>query len=354
MVRWRHALLWCLCLVCTVTLRAQRDTCTTCVLPCARTAGETFTVRPTAGRPDPAPSFGGITRDVTWIGGEAVQTLRLTWNDAGRCRDTMVQVDHIDHLVLGRTLGKVPPYHVRVLPVAEYARSVEPSRPLSYAEVGPWAGYVGPDESVAPQVGIPSVMFGAEALVAPFGDLLGDRLSLALGAGLWSEGGRMRIPALAHLRYSFGSPSVRSVSRYIPGPCTFGCEGARADTAVPPADAVRRPGPDSVDPTAYLLHDREVIVPERALYLFVEGGPVFDGAFEGSGPRPSLNPDDYAQYTASGGIGLPITSWLHGQLAYRYARLNLRTPCVDCGNIYQVNTNVIHAAMLRVMIHWGW
>lgn len=353
-MRWCCVAMLSMVMFCVQMMSAKRDTCAPCVLPCARTAGETFTVRPTAGRADPAPSFGGITRDVTWVGGEAVQTVRLTWVDAGRCRDTMVQVDHIDHLILGRTLGKVPPYHVRVLPVAEYARTAEPTRPLSYAEVGPWAGYVGTDASVPPQVGINTVMFGAEALVAPFGDLLGDRLSLAVGAGAWSEGGRLRIPALAHLRYSFGSPSVRSVSRYIPGPCTFVCEGARTDSAVAPADAVRRPGPDTVDPTAYLLHDREVIVPNHAPYLFVEGGPVVDGSFDGNGPRPSVNPDDYAQYTAGGGVGLPITTWLHGQLAYRYARLNLRTPCVDCGNVFQVNTNVIHAAVLRVMIHWGW
>jgi hypothetical protein len=94
--------------------------------------------------------------------------------------------------------------------------------------------------------------------------------------------------------------------------------------------------------------------PEHAPYIFVEGGPILNGPFEGAWARPSVNPEEYNQYQVGAGGGIPITSWLHAQLAYRYMRLNLRTPCESCTDVYQVNTNNVHAVMLRIMIAWGW
>lgn len=183
--------------------------------------------------------------------------------------------------------------------------------------------------------------------------MLGQNLALALGGGLMIEGGRIRFPLLAHLRYSFASSDRRQSVRFVPDACRFSCEPS-ADTITAPHGAIRRAGPDSVDQKAILVRETVVIQSEHAPYAFIEGGPLFNSSFEGAGPDPSINPGDYSQWVAGAGLGIALNSWLHAQLAYRFARLNLRTPCVDCGNVYQINTNEVHAILLRVALHWGW
>jgi hypothetical protein len=332
---------------------AAADTCGTCRFPCARAGDGTFTLRLTGGRTDPPFVFTHVVRDTVHFSTDIVQAFRLSYRDASGCRDTVVLADHAATLVMGLTLGKTPPLYVPIRPVAEYVRTSEPHVEASWAEVGGVLAYGGSDESVEPKIGFASIAYGAEALVAPFGTLLGNNLSLALGGGLLSEGGRLRFPLMGHLRYTFTGTTIRSASRYIPDACAFSCEPT-ADTIVAPEGALRRPGPDSVDRAAILVREtvaeRDVFAP----YVFVEGGPILDGTFEGSGPDPSVNPEDHGQWMAGGGAGLPITSWLHAQLAYRYMRLNLRTPCVQCTDVYQVNTNDVHAVLLRVALHWGW
>lgn len=329
------------------------DSCGTCTFPCARAGDGSFTVRLTGGRTDPNRVFTHVVRDTFRVGLELVQAFRFSSKEAGVCSDTVVLADHAQTLVMGLTLGKSPPLYVPIFPVAEYVVSTEPHVPTSFLEVGGFLGYGGSDGSVAPQVGFNSFYYGAEALVAPFGAMLGRNLSLALGGGILLEGGRLRFPVLGHVRYSFAGMQDRTSARYVPDACAFSCAPG-TDTIAAPEGAVRRPGPDSVDRAAILVHERVINRDEHAPYLFIEGGPVFNGSFEGAGPDPSINRDDYGQWVAGGGAGIAITTWLHAQLAYRYARLNLRTPCVQCGNVYQVNTNEVHSVLLRVALHWGW
>ena len=286
-------------------------------------------------------------------GTELVQAYRLNYTANGKCKDTLVVAAYAESLVMGLTLGKTPPLYVPVRPVAEYVVTSEPHVPASFVEVGGLIAYGGADESVAPQIGFGGVYFGGEALVAPFGTMLGQNLALALGGGVMIEGGRLRFPALGHLRYTFASTKIRQSARYIPDACQFSCEPS-ADTIAAPEGAIRRPGPDSVDTKSILVHEKVVEPSEHAPYVFVEGGILFNSSFEGAGPDPSINPDDYGQWLAGGGLGIPVFPWLHAQLAYRFARLNLRTPCVNCVNVFQVNTNEVHAILLRVALHWGW
>lgn len=329
------------------------DTCGTCAIPCARGTDELFTVRCAGGRKDPPQGFSHIIRDTVMIGGSAVQAYRLSSFVNGSCRDTLLVAEYAETLVMGNTLGKTPPLYIPVRPVAEYVLTGEPTRRASYAEGGIMFMYGGKDESAEPKIGFNGIAYGLEVLVAPFGTMLGNNLSLALGGGLMLEGGRSRFPILGHLRYTFTSTTVRSSARYIPNACAFSCTPT-SDTIAAPQGAVRRPGPDSVDRAAILVHERVVEEPVHAPYVFVEGGPILNGSFDGAGPDPSVNPNEYGQYALGAGAGIPIFSWLHAQLAYRYARLNLRTPCVECQNVYQVNTNSVHAVMLRVLLHWGW
>jgi hypothetical protein len=342
-----------LCMCTEYSIARGADTCGSCVVPCRRASDETFTVRLTGGRVDPLQGFTHIIRDTIRIGGELVQAYRCSAMINGRCADTLLLADHTESIVLGNTLGKTPPLYVPLRPVAEYTVVREPHSTTSFAEVGGMLAYGGSDSSATPKIGFNGFYYGAEALVAPFGDLLGSNTALAVGGGVLMEGGRMRFPLLAHLRFSFSSADRVQRARYVPSACSFQCEPLR-DTVAAPDGAVRRPGSDSVDRSAILVRETVLEYPEHAPYVFVEGGPVLNGSFDGAGARPSINPDDYGQFVLGAGAGIPVLSWLHAQLAYRYARLNLRTPCVDCQDVYQVNTNNVHAVVLRIFLHWGW
>ena len=340
-----------------VDAKAQFDEpCGPCGIPCGRTQDEYFTIRLKGGRPDPSTRFQSISRDSTVIAGETVQAYRLYWRDASGCKDTVIQAAHVEALVMGITLGKVPPLYVPVLPVREYQSITEPDARTSWAEIGPFLGYAGSDDSEErpEKIGINTFYFGADVMVAPFGSLLGDQLSLAVGAGILSEGGRLRVPAVGQLRFTFTSTDVKTSVRYDPSACQFQCAGESADTIKVDSAFQLRPGPDSVDPTVVLLREQIAERNDRAPYLFAEGGWIFDTGFEGSGAEPSVNPDDYAQFLLGGGGGFPILPWLHVQLAYRFMRLNVRTPCENCNELYQVNTNIVHSALLRVVYHIDW
>lgn len=347
---------WLVLLVCIGIVRVDArvaDTCGTCAIPCKRASDGTFTMRLVGGRADPARGFTHIIRDTLRIGGELVQAYRCSALINGICADTVMLTDHTESMVMGNTLGKTPPLYVPLRPVAEYTLVTEPRSATSFAEIGGLFAYGGSDSSAAPKIGFNGVYYGAEALVAPFGDLLGSNTALAIGGGVMMEGGRMRFPLLAHVRFTFSSANRVQRARYIPDACRFQCE-PRADTIEAPQGAMRRPGPDSVDRSAILLRETVLETPEHAPYVFVEGGPVLNGTFDGAGALPSINSDDYSQYVLGAGAGIPVFTWLHAQLAYRYARLNLRTPCVECQDVFQMNTNHVHAVLLRVFLHWGW
>ena len=332
------------------------EPCGPCDIPCSRSEDQYFNIRLKGGRQDPPQRFVSIIRDSTVIAGESVQAFRLFWRDSSGCNDTVVQASHVDALVMGVTLGKVPPLYVPVLPVREYQLTQEPHVKASWFEIGPFVAYAGEDKSEArpEQIGIPTVYYGADFMVNPFGDMLGEHLSLGLGAGALFEGGRLRIPAVGQLRYTFTSTERKTGIRYDPSPCQFDCLNGEGEPVRVDSAYVKRPGPDSVDPTVVLLRENLAFRDTTAPYLFLEGGWIFDGGFEGSGADPSVNPDEYAQYLLGAGGGYPILPFLHVQLAYRYMRLNVRTPCENCNELFQVNTNLVHSALLRVVYHIDW
>ena len=352
-----------LMLLCAVNAQANTDTCASCGIPCARPDDKSFTVRLSGDRKDPSMVFTHLSRTTATIAGQMVQGYRLGYTDTeGKCRDTVVLASDMGSLVMGITLGKVPPLYVPVKPVSAYRFTSIIADPTSFAEVGAYAAYAGSDDSKtnSRQIGINSLYYGADILVAPFGDLLGDNISLGLGVGTTIEATRLRIPVLAQLRYSFSGTSTIVETKYIPDSCTFECSGR--NIPAPIIDSSKSgegsyeqlPGPASVDSTTILLLKHRIVRDASAPYVFFEGGPIFDGGFEGAGAEPSENPEDWGQYLLGGGAGLPLMGGLHVQVAYRYMRLNLRTPCAQCNAVFQVNTNVVHSILLRALYHIGW
>lgn len=335
---------------------AKADSCQPCPIPCARPQDKSFSVRLTGGRTDPGRQFIGVARDTTIVASETVQSLRLFYLDGGVCRDTSIQIDHVDAFVMGVTLGKVPPLYVPVKPVREFVKSAEPKADLNYLEAGGFLAYAGRDESAETptQIGINNFYYGASLLVAPFGNLMGDNISLGLGTSALFEGGRLRIPALGHLRYTFATTRVENNVRYLPSNCQFRCDGSENESIKLDSSYQQRPGPDEVDSSAVMVMERVVVRDSLAPFLYAEGGLIFDGAFEGAGAEPSVNPEEYSQYLLGAGAGIPIFPALYVSLGYRLMRLNLRTPCVNCENVFQVNTNLVHSLLLRVALHIDW
>ena len=109
------------------------------------------------------------------------------------------------------------------------------------------------------------------------------------------------------------------------------------------------------DSTVYLVREKKMVSDGFRPFLFVEGGIILSAGFDGAGRNPSLNPDEYGEYFLGGGAGLPIADFLTISLAYRYLRLNLRTPCPTCppeltgnpDNFFIQNTNRAHSVLLK-------
>jgi hypothetical protein len=112
-----------------------------------------------------------------------------------------------------------------------------------------------------------------------------------------------------------------------------------------------------VDSSIYYFLDRQIIVTGLRAFVFGEGGIIFNGGFEGAGSEPSLNKEEYSQYYVGGGMGLPLFDWATISLAYRFMRLNVRTPCAYCPpptDFYVVNTASVHSLWLKFGLRWEW
>ncbi len=295
-----------------------------------------------------------IRTTVTMVG-RPEQAIKLSFRRRNACFDTTVLVSQIESFnIVGLGLDGQP-CNVQVLPVREFIRRANgPKETYDFFELTANLGYAGTDTS-ARKIGSSSIFPGLEATVAPFGQFLGNKLSLALQAGAMLEGSRLRFPLGAHLRLSFGGAnSVETVSGYKPNPCAFQTGSifspSEEDFDETPADGDR-------DSSAYFYIDKQIVHPSWRPFVFAEGGTLLNSSFDGHGANPSLNPSDYSQYYVGGGIGTPLWSWATVSLAYRYMRLNVRTPCPYCPNsedFFIVNTAKVHSIMLKFGLRWDW
>lgn len=332
---------------------APADSCRPCAIPCARPTDTEFRVEDASGEVITKRVFISAQRDTAFTNGRLRQALRLTYLDGTTCRDTTIALSEVAALQLGLTLGKVPPVHIPVLPLREFERLQREETKSSWLEIGPMLGYAGADESDTPQIGFDNIYYGGEILVAPFGNLLGEHLSLALGGSVFAEGGRWRLGPMGHLRFSFSSWTATRRTTFVPNACAFSCENT-GDTIAPGTGYEQLYDLQRYDPKAYVAHET---VNERGTfrpYLFVEGGVLFDTDFEGAGPDPSVNPEDHGEWFAGFGAGVPLWDVISVSAQYRYLRLNLRTPCPDCEDLYRVNTNNVHSVLLRIAYRLEW
>lgn len=291
----------------------------------------------------------------TFLPGTNVQAVRIHFVREGMCRDTIVPIAAV---VEAGTVGlglDGQPRVIPILPVREYERRKRPPDPsASFIEGILLGGATAKDQSQR-RIGSSPLFPGGEILIAPFGNLLGQRWSLGFLTGAYSDGTRWRIPVGGQMRYWFAPQGeLYRQQRYVPDSCTF-----NEPTSVVLGDEYREqevPYP-RLDPSAAWVTDYV----ERGIgwqpFVFLEGGMLLNTGFDGAGQNPSLNPEEYGQWFFSAGAGTTAWDVLMIAVGYRYQRLNVRTPCAVCPpgsaapDNYVVNTAVVHALMLKLGLH---
>jgi hypothetical protein len=294
-----------------------------------------------------------VRRDVFSILGRGEQGLRLTTIDGQTSTDTLFPVGSAKAFTVGGLGGAGSPVYLPIHSVREFYRPTDVSLPASFVELEGYLCFGGSDASVR-KIGFASTLFGAAFRLAPFSTLFGQTTALSLGAEAMWENSRQRFAALAQLRFALTSGlRVADVVRYVPDRCRFAC--FTPEPAAAPMDSiVELPQQIELDSLSYFLREKAVERFAFRPYLYFEGGPIFDGTYDGSGNTPSLNQADYSEWTAGIGFGAVIREKISIGIGYRFLRLNLRTPCPACVDQFIVNTNQVHALLIRAGIHLGW
>jgi hypothetical protein len=278
-----------------------------------------------------------------------IQALDVHYQKDGKCVDTILEINHVTKISYGGLGLGGNPIEAPVFPAREFYRNTGDieSSPNFYL-LTPFIGYGGKDTTIR-KIGFSDVYYGIELIIAPFGRMLGERLALGLAGSALFEGGRFRIPLGANLRWTFlGTSHVEQQNGMIPSPCKFSFSGDRSDTTLP-AEYVEVPSDKKNDPNVYYIHEKQLIKDTFRPFIYLEGGIILNGSFDGAGKDPSVNNSEYGQYYAGIGGGLPLFNWLVVSLGYRYMRLNLRTPCAVCpADIFVQNTNVSHSVLFKV------
>ncbi len=295
----------------------------------------------------------GIQRDFLQARTGLVQGIRVFRMVGDSLVDTVYNINHVVRYTSGGIGGTHAPLSRDILPVREYQK-VEELAPLNnVVDIGVFGSYAGADESDR-KVGVDQLLFGLKANVSPFNGVLGNSVFPAIQLGIAVESGRMRFPIGAQLRMNVVSGSeIVDTIKYMPDMCSFQYPG-NATPVQPPNDdyeELQRFG--RTDSTAVLLREKGEYATGFRLDAFVEGGTLLNSGFEGAGKNPSVNPDDYGQWYAGGGL-IASFDWFFVGLGYEYYKLSVRTPCENCEDLFLVNTNETHTVELRFgyMLWW--
>lgn len=287
------------------------------------------------------------------------QRVKLSFKAGEQIFDTTLAINSIRYFIFKTDIGGGgEEYRLHVLPVKEYDFLLEKmSPPYSYLELSGFLGYSSTDETSkesSREVGFNDFYYGGEFLIAPFGNLLGNEVSLGLGIEALMERSRLRIPVKAQLRYTFGKEDDKQkMYFYYPNNYTFSDETRPDHKVQPPPKGLTDMSGAAIefDKGSYIKSEFKKDTSgfsKLKPFIYIEGGPIFNGSFDGAGAEPSDNPEDYSQYFGGAGAGVLLWKRLTISLSYRYMRLNLRTLCSECDDRYLVNTNKIHSVMLKV------
>lgn len=311
-----------------------------------------------------------VKREVEQRYSQLMQFVRIRYLRDSLCADTLLNIYDIKELRISGLGPNGGTLATPVYPAREFYYTKEPlPLPTSFFELTPLLAISGSDKSQR-SIGYGVPAFGGEAIVAPFGSLLGERLSLGIGGGIFLDENRHRYPVFAHLRFNFkGTTKLSHSIAVLPSPCKFRLRDTtnkvfftfEPASSVPfSGDYVEKTGFETLDSTAFIGYKSVYESSDFRPFLFIEGGPVFNGNFAGAGANPSVNSEDYSQYFVGAGAGapLPFADFITVSIGYRYMRLHVRTPCPSCpptqsgdpNSFYFLNTNTTHNAVLKL----GW
>jgi hypothetical protein len=325
---------------------AQEKPCVPCAIPCQITASDTlFDIETSKG--NVLENYRSIQRTVTEDISGKHQALRLFTYRDGRCVDTTVAVATIRAVSMGGLGSKGSPLTIPVLPSRELWRTTSNKIPINFLEITALPGYAGADTSTR-KVGFPSFYEGVEVLAAPFGDMLGEKTVLVVGAEALIESGRVRIPVMGQVRYTiWGSQHLADSAKYYPSNCAISCPGTTPLKNPYPSFTETSDG-SAKDSASFFIHDPAVVRSSVQPFIFGEAAYILNTGFSGAGKDPSLNPEDYGQWFIGAGIGTPFLGSLTGSIGYRVMRLNLRTPCEACSNKFIVNTDLSNSVVAKL------
>jgi hypothetical protein len=333
--------------ICTrLSAQVQTSPCVPCSVPCRISDADTlFDIQSADGTL--FQNYRSVQRDFIEDGQTKHQAVHLFAYRNGKCIDTIMPVRNVRSVSMGGLGSMGSPLVLPIYPSRELFRMTSDRVPINFIEITPFAGYAGSDTSTR-KVGFNSLYEGLEFLIAPFGDMLGEKTVVAIGADLLFEGGRLRIPAMAQLRYTLwgGQHLVDSV-RYYPSNCALQCPGT-LPLANPFPGFMEGQTAGRKDSASYLVHEQAVAHSTVQPFIYGEGALIFNTGFTGAGPDPSLNPDDYGQWFFGAGLGTPFLGSFTASLGYRIMRLNLRTPCEACQNKFIVNTDVSNSILAKI------
>jgi len=345
-----------LCLACSTNLQGAENDCTDCPLPrhpdiTIISKDETLNVSFKDGRP---PIYGvhSIKRETVRKYGRLIQAITIKKMIDNKCVDSVLLLDDISELKASGLGAGGQTLVIPVLQAREFYRPVNLSalRP-NFIEARVQVGMYGADASKS-IAGFSNPLIGMSALLSPFGRSFGDQVKLAVGGGVFFEGGRMRIPVFPHLRWTFmGSEREEEYYNYFPTACKFGIYGEKPIRPTD-RDLEEVPGTTKLDSTVYFQRNVRLIKDSFRPFVFVEGGPILNGVFDGSGKTPSVNPNDYGQYFFSIGAGLPFYDFLVASIGYKYQRFNVRVPCPACTDQFIVNTTTSQGIELMVGVNF--
>jgi hypothetical protein len=340
------------------------NACTTCDLPTSKVVGDAIDQY---GLPNLILSNGRLIDNVTSINRmlyreyeSTIEGLVVNFIRNGVCNDTLFNIDKVEKLIYYNVGSKGQPIVFPIRPSQFYFKEqIEKPMPFRYVDVSLGIGFTsGYENQNERNVGINTLYNTFEVLVHPFNS---ERIKIsALLSGLY-ESGRLRAPVGMHLRYQLGDIiSIDKEDNFTPSRCQFGVDG---DPRISPNDTISSDNDKfelvngnskELDRTVYYSKEKVIVKEDIRPFFFIEGGPIIDIEHEGAFANPSLNPEEYSQYFIGGGIGLPISDIFNISLSYRYMRLNLRTPCVTCDNLYIVNTNTVNSVLLKFAYSHIW
>ncbi len=279
--------------------------------------------------------------------------LRINYKKDNSCVSVLYDITEVSEFSLGDIGSGGQPLTLPIKAARFFQRKQEKLyAPNHHFYLQALIGYTGPYENEFERnVGINNFYYGGGLKY-----LYGNKTKLGINAEIILENGRARMPLGLEGRYIFwgGQEVVKSNNTFYPSQCQFQKVG---DKVVSPNDNIPQVenhykhltrNIQEHDETVYYTEAESIKTDPFRLFLYGEGGSFFDLFDEGQGASPAINENDFGQYYFGAGFGAEIFNNLDLMIGVRYMRLNLRTPCEECNDLYVLNTNEAISLLIKL------